>query len=69
MLLHGSKQFASAAFGAKPDFRRVVLSLQSQLSLAGIHPRGLRQVEHHLHLIERASFGEQAAGKLQSSQR
>jgi len=39
--LHLGQEFASAAFGAKPDFGGVVLGIESQLSLTGIDPRGL----------------------------
>jgi hypothetical protein len=61
VLVHFGQQFTSAAFGAQPDFGRVVLGIESQLSLAGIRPRGLSQVDNDLHLVEAASFGEEAA--------
>ena len=69
MHLHLGQEFASAAFGAQPDFGGVILGIQSQLSLAGIDPSGFSQIDNHFHLVEAASFGEQAAGELQPSQR
>src|SRR5439155_1709748 len=50
-------------------FRGVVLGIQSQLRLAGIDPGGFSQVDNHLHLVEAARLGEQAASELQPSQR
>jgi len=68
VLFHLSQELTSAAFGAKPDFGGVVLGIESQLSLAGIDPSRLSQVDHHLHFVEAACCGEQAGGELQSSE-
>jgi len=69
MLAHGRQVFASAAFGAESDFGCVVLSLQSQLRLAGIHPRGLSQVEPSFTSSSVRASASKAAGKFHSSQR
>ena len=69
MFFHRCQYFASTAFGAEPELSGVILGFEAESRLAGIDPRRLGQVDNHLHLVEAAGFGEQAAGELQPSQR
>ena len=58
MLVHVREQLAGTAFSAQPDLRRVILGLEAQSCLSGIHARRLRQVDDRFHLIQTACLGQ-----------